>query len=214
MTLGRNKDLVQIFINMFRTIKRIVTPRRWFSSSNTGDSTPRAYATGVQVMHWLMGGSMMASVGLVINAQKTKDKKLKSQLMFYHKSFGLLSFGLLFPRAILRAISRSPGSVPGSSTIEHFLAQLSHLAMYGFIVGLPVTGTVMAAYGGYGMPFFYTTFPSVDKKPSIANPAYDYHKLMGSVFIYMVPLHIGGALYHVIRGQPIFVRILGIIGKA
>lgn len=86
--------------------------------------------------------------------------------------------------------------------------------MYGFTVGLPVSGIAMAAYGGYGMPFFYTTFPSLGKDPAIAKQAYETHKLMGSIFKYMIPLHVGGAFYHVFRGHSIFPRMINFLGKS
>lgn len=79
--------------------------------------------------------------GLVLAAQNTADKKLKGSLMYYHKSFGLLSFGLLFPRIFFRITSKLPGPVVGANTIEHLGATISHYLMYGFIFALPVTGT-------------------------------------------------------------------------
>lgn len=86
--------------------------------------------------------------------------------------------------------------------------------MYGFTIVLPSSGFAMAAYSGYGMPFFYTTYPSIGKDSAIAKQAYEVHKTVGSVFKYMVPLHVGGALYHVFRGHSIFPRMIGLLGKA
>ena len=45
--------------------------------SSAAESHPETYSTGVQVMHWAMGGTMLSCVGLVLAAQNTKDKKLK-----------------------------------------------------------------------------------------------------------------------------------------
>jgi cytochrome b561 len=60
--------------------------------------------------------------------------------MYYHKSFGALAFGLLFPRLIFRLTSKLPGPVVGANRIEELGATLSHYAMYGFIIVLPVSG--------------------------------------------------------------------------
>ena len=49
--------------------------------------------------------------GLVLAAQNEKDKKLKGSYMFLHKSFGLLSLGLLGPRLVSRIASKLPGPV-------------------------------------------------------------------------------------------------------
>lgn len=151
--------------------------------------------------------------GLVLLAQNTTDKKDKGNYMFYHKSFGLLAAGLLAPRLLLRVASKAPGPVVGSAAWEHTVARLTHYIMYGFIIGLPVTGVAMGATSGFGLPFFYTTIPSIEKKPEIAKQAYNIHKLLGQAFEYAVPLHVGGALQHAVRGHSIFPRILGSAGK-
>eukprot|EP01031_Cornospumella_fuschlensis_P029714 gene29714-35873_t len=122
-----------------------------------------------------MGGSMVACVGLVLLAQNTQDKKDKGNYMFYHNSFGLLAAGLLAPRLLLRITSKTPGPV----------------------VNQRPTGD-WHAYFGFGLPSFYTTIPSIEKKPEIAKQTYNIHKLMGQAFEYAVPLH-AGALQRVVR---------------
>lgn len=192
---------------------KIHSSKRFFSAT-TADSLPNAYSPGVQVMHWTMGGSMLACVGFVLGAQNTKDKKQKGDYMYYHKSFGLLAFGLLFPRVFFRLTSKAPGPIEGASDLAKLGATLSHYMLYGFAVGLPVTGVAMGAYSGFGLPFFFTTIPSIDKKPDIAKPAYEYHKKLGQAFEYFVPLHVAGAAYHVVAGHSIVARILGGAAKA
>ena len=49
--------------------------------------------------------------------------------MYYHKSFGLLACGLLFPRLLLKLTSKDPGPVVGANNIEvigiiHFFNQI------------------------------------------------------------------------------------------
>jgi cytochrome b561 len=145
-----------------------------------------------------------------LQAQNTKDKALKTKYMFWHKSFGLLAAGLLGPRVLARVLSKSPGPVVGANAIEATAGSLGHLAMYGFAFVLPVSGVIMGAFSGFGLPFFYTTIPSIEKKPDIAKQAYEIHKIAGQVFEYFVPIHVGGALYHVFRGHSVFARITGL----
>lgn len=57
-----------------------------------------SYNTAMQAMHWVAGGSILACVGLVQAAQWEKPGKKRGQLMFYHKSFGLLAAGLMVRR--------------------------------------------------------------------------------------------------------------------
>eukprot|EP00607_Mallomonas_marina_P006404 CAMPEP_0182427520 /NCGR_PEP_ID=MMETSP1167-20130531/18156_1 /TAXON_ID=2988 /ORGANISM="Mallomonas Sp, Strain CCMP3275" /LENGTH=184 /DNA_ID=CAMNT_0024609825 /DNA_START=102 /DNA_END=656 /DNA_ORIENTATION=+ len=176
--------------------------------STAAPITPLTYSTGVQAMHWVMGGSMLASVGLVLLAQNTKDKKEKGQYMFYHKSFGAFACALLVPRLAIRLTSKLPGPIEGTGQIENMLASAGHLAMYGFAIFLPVSGVAMGYFGGAGVPFFFTTIPAGPKNGDVAKQAYKYHKLVGKAFEYFIPLHVGGALLHMARGQVVFARIV------
>ncbi len=146
-------------------------------------------------------------------AQKQEDKTEKQKAMFLHKSFGLMAFILLGPRLIARFVSKSPAPIVGSSGLEITAAKAGHVALYGLAIALPVSGVVMGSFSGFGLPFFYTTIPSIKKDPSIAKPAFEFHKLAGQAIEYMIPLHIGSAFYHVLKGQVIFGRILGFLNK-
>ena len=128
--------------------------------------------------------------------------------MFYHKSFGLLAAGLLVPRLAARFLSKTPGPIQGATALERIGGSLGHLAMYGFAIALPVTGVVMGSYSGFGLPFFWTTIPSIGKDPSLAKPAYEYHKIAGDLFEKFVLLHVAGAGWHFFRGHTIFARIV------
>ena len=157
------------------TIKRCVPQGRKYLSSVSSIDKPTTYSGGVQLMHWAMGGSMLASVGLVLQAQNTKDKKMKGNFMFFHKSFGFLSFLFLAPRLAIRFASKTPSEIVGTTTIEQYLAKAGHLVMYGFALCLPISGTIMGYYGGNGLPFFYTTIPSGTKDGKLAKQAYGTH---------------------------------------
>jgi cytochrome b561 len=195
-------------------ISRSASPRRVLSTTTT---EVESYSTGVQFFHWVMGGSVLGAVGFVLAAQNTKDKELKGKFMFYHKSCGTLAAMLLVPRLAFRLTSKIPGPVPGATQLEHYAGAATHYLLYGFLIFMPVSGVAMGYFGGNGMPFFYTTFKGLqgeDKKPAIAKKSYEWHKVAGQILEYIIPLHVGGALYHVAKGQTIFPRILGVVKSA
>jgi cytochrome b561 len=51
----------------------------------------------------------------------------------------------LIPRLFIRATSKIPAHIPGS-TMEVLAGKASHLLLYGAIVGMPVTGVLMGYY--------------------------------------------------------------------
>lgn len=175
-------------------------------------TVPDKYSSYVQITHFAMGGSIMACIGLVQVAQFYKGKE-KMELMFYHKSFGLLAAGLLAPRIIARVLSKSPIALPGKNW-EHYAANLTHIALTGFTIAMPITGVVMGYYGGKGLPFFYTTVPGAAKADgAIAKQSFKFHKLIGHYGQYIVPAHVGAVGYHFfIKGKNILPRMFSFLG--
>ena len=170
-------------------------------------SLPAAYSKAVASIHWLSGPAMIASIGCVLTAQNA-PKGEKGDWMWRHKSMGLLSGFLLGPRVVARLLSKGPGMLPGSSKVEHYLAQASHASLYGFMTVMPVTGIAMGYFGGKGLPFFFTTIPGAEKADGgIAKKAFWWHKNVGYYGKFVVPLHIGASVTHLARGHPILARL-------
>lgn len=84
------------------------------------------------------------------------------------------------PRLIFKAVSKGPG--PMSSVLwEKIAAQVSHAAMYGFMIVMPVTGVAMGYYGGKGLPIFFTSIPGAEKPDGKqAGWFYKWHKKLGT----------------------------------
>ena len=187
--------------------KSVVGKSKNMSSAAGGEALPDRYSGAMQVMHWTMGGSIIACVGLVQYAQYKKGQE-KMDIMFYHKSFGVLAAGLIGPRILLRLTSKIPAPVPGP-TWEVMAAKATHAMLYAFMIFMPVSGVVMGYYGGKGLPFFWTTVPGASKADGkIAKSAFENHKLIGHYAQYLIPAHVGGAaLHYVARGKNILPRI-------
>jgi cytochrome b561 len=187
--------------------KRFQKTAQRFSTSSA--ETMEAYPGMMQAMHWAMGGALVASVGCVQGAMNTKDKALKGDLMFYHKSFGVLTLGLLIPRVAVRLMSKVPEHLPGAAW-EVFSAKVTHALLYVFMIVMPISGTVMGYYSGKGLPFFWKTLPGAEKADGAkAKQAFQVHKQVGSYLQYVIPLHAGAVGYHfLVKGRNILPRIL------
>lgn len=181
--------------------------------STAAVAVPEKYPLSVQALHWMSGGAMLGAVGSVIYCQQTKDKSIKGKLMHFHKSCGTLALFLIGPRLIFRLATKAPAHL-GGNAIEKLAGTVTHLALYGLAIFLPISGAAMGYFGGKGLPFFFTTIPGAEKADgSIAKPAYQYHKLAGQAIEYLVPLHVGAAFLHAFKGQKIFARIIPGLGK-
>jgi len=173
-----------------------------------------AYSRSMSWMHWVMSAGLFTTIGTVLAAQNTQDKKAKADYMMYHKSFGLLMGGLILGRLGLRFGAKVP-ALPEGHAIERLGAHAGHLALYGMMVFMPASGVAMGYYGGKGLPFFGYTIPGAEKaNGAIAKSAYQYHKLAGQAFEYLIPIHVGAVGWHAIKGTNILTRISPFASKA
>jgi cytochrome b561 len=62
--------------------------------------------------------------------------------MMLHKSLGVTVLALTAPRLLLRMITKIPAAVPGSK-LEQIAAAAGHAGLYGFMIFMPVSGTIM-----------------------------------------------------------------------
>lgn len=176
-----------------------------------GTVAPSEYPMLMKGFHWGMGAGALGCIGLVQYKQRTEDKKLQGDLMFWHKSIGLLMGIAIIPRIAVRLVSKIPAP-PAGSKIEHFAASASHLGAYGLLSMLPITGIAMGYYGGKGLPFFFTTIPGADKENKngkLAGWTWKVHKYAGTALEFLLTLHVGAVGMHMAKGASILPRITG-----
>ena len=183
--------------------------RSTFSSAAGARGSLEAYALPVKIMHWGVGGGVLGCVGFVTAAQQcAKGNPRKGELMFLHKSCGLLVAVLMPARIAVRLATTAP-PLPAGTALEHIAAHASHAALYAGMIAMPISGVAMGYFGGKGLPFFGTTFlegPKRDGKK--AGQSYWLHKQIGWYWKFLIPVHVGAVGVHAARGQNILPRIL------
>jgi cytochrome b561 len=169
-----------------------------------------AYSRAAGMLHWLAAFPMIGCIASVLQAQNA-PKEQKGDLMFRHKSLGLLTGLIVAPRFAYRLFSRSAYKVqelPGNAAWENVAGSVSHYALYAFMTVMPATGIAMGYYGGKGLPFFFTTLSgATEANGEIAKRSFQIHKQLGTYGKFLVPLHVGASTWHYFRGQSIFTRI-------
>lgn len=205
----------------FRSNMPAVVPRTPVLRSELSNASPKSftslpveleegYSKALRWSHWLVAGTFGSTIGFVKAAQWTEDKAAKGNYMMLHKSTALLSIACIAPRVLFRLTSNMPSHLPGNA-LEHLAASLSHYAAYGAMLFLPASGVAMGYYGGKGIPFYdLYTIPGASKENrdgKFAGQCFKYHKLVGQATEYLIPIHIGAAVLHTLRGHAIFARI-------
>ena len=174
-------------------------------------SAHKAYTVVASYYHWLVAAPLMGSVASVLICQQS-PKEEKGKWMHRHKSLGLLTGIVVAPRLGYRILAsaryRAAGHPPDTGPIEGKLADVSHIALYGFMTLMPATGIAMGYYGGKGLPFFWTTLDgSAVPNGAIAKQAFSIHKTAGTYGKFLIPIHVGGAMKHSLSGTAIWSRV-------
>lgn len=167
-----------------------------------GTTVEERYSKPLSWMHWIIAAGTLGCIGTVQVQMNSKDKKLKGQMMWIHKSLGTTLAVLVPTRVGIRLASKIPAALPGSA-FEHMAANASHIALYGMLIAMPTTGVAMGYFGGKGLPFWTTTIPGAkgdQKRGDIAKNAFKAHKLIGQGLEYFLPIHVGAAFFHAARG--------------
>ena len=163
----------------------------------------------LRILHWSMA---LIIIGLVVSGF-TKDywtKEYQRDFYYWHKSFGVLVFGLLVLRIIIRLITKIPPLPDNFDKFTKFGAKAGHLALYIFMIVAPVSGYLMSVGGGYGVSMFGIKIPNfIEKDKTVGGIAHEVHEIGGIIFAIIVVLHILAVIkHHKMDKEPILKRMV------
>ncbi|MEO7251773.1 MAG: cytochrome b [Arenimonas sp.] len=158
------------------------------------------YSRGARLLHWWTFASV-ALAYLLTNLADLYERgtPLRRALRQSHFLAGLVVLALVLPRLLHRLRNVPPPILPPIATWEVHLSRLTHALLYGFIVLQPLLGLASVWFGGRGIGIPWTGL----EMPSPLTENHDLHEQLegihgwiGTVFYYVMGLHIAGALWH------------------
>ncbi len=162
---------------------------------------PRAVAVHNPVLrtfHWLMALLIFIALPLGVWASQLPRGNLRSEVLFLHKSFGITVLALVVLRIVVRLIVGAPAYARPLGRLVHGAAGAGHLALYGLMIAMPVSGYVTSAAGGNIVPFFgLFTVPSVlPRDKALAEAASQAHYAFAWALGVTLLLHLGAVVWH------------------
>ncbi len=160
-------------------------------------STSRYSAPSI-AMHWL---TVVVFIGIyaAINVADVfpKDSDARQLAKNLHFSLGLLVFGLVWLRIVLRVFGGTPAIVPPPPAWHVKLAKLGHLALYALMVVMPLVGWAVLSARGKPIVFFGLDVPAlIGENKSLGRTLKDLHELGGNLGYFLIGGHAVAALYH------------------
>lgn len=174
-------------------------------------NTNNRYGTLSIGLHWLMFLLMVAVYATIeLREFYPKGSDPREALKTWHFMLGLSVLALLILRIYARITSPTPKITPEPSQLMHLAAKLGHLALYVFMIGMPLLGWALLSAAGKPIPFFGLDLPPlVAQNKELAGTLKEIHETVGVLGYYLIGIHVIAALYHhYIRKDDTLTRML------
>ncbi|HEY8887821.1 MAG TPA: cytochrome b [Gallionella sp.] len=149
-------------------------------------------------LHWLMLLLFIAVYGCIeLRGFYPKGSDPREALKTWHSMLGMLVFVFVWLRLAARLSGPTPGIRPEPSGLQQLSAKLMHLALYAFMIAMPLIGWLLLSASGKPVPFFGLELPAlIGKSKDLASQIKQIHEFLGTAGYYLIGLHAAAALYH------------------
>lgn len=148
--------------------------------------------------HWLTLLLLIAVYALIeLRDIFPKGSDARQAMKTWHFMLGLSLFGLVFVRLALRRWFRAPPIDPAPAAWQQSLAAAMHVALYAFLIMMPLLGWLTLSAKGQPVPFFGLEWPAlISPDKALGKRLEDLHEVIGSIGYVFVGLHASAALFH------------------
>ena len=161
-------------------------------------TTARRYSLGAMIFHWTIAIAVIANWRIAEAAEHAQMPE-RAEIFANHKALGILILLLTLGRLAWRWTHPVPPLPSDLAKWEATLARAVHILFYVLLIGLPLGGWLANSMAGRDIDMFglFTIAPlPLGDNPELAKSIFGLHATGGSIFIYLIALHILGALKH------------------
>ncbi|MBL0162074.1 MAG: cytochrome b [Xanthomonadales bacterium] len=149
-------------------------------------------------MHWLMLALLVAVYSTILLREVyPKGSDPRDALKMWHFMLGLSVFALVFVRIGLRFFGTTPRIVPPPPKWQHLLSIGMNLALYVFLIAMPLLGWLTLSAAGKPIPFFGLELPALlPQDKEFSHTLEDVHTTIGEIGYYLIGAHALAGLFH------------------
>jgi cytochrome b561 len=149
-------------------------------------------------LHWLtLALLVLVYASAELREIFPKGSAGRASLRSWHEAFGLAVFGLVWLRLLVRTFSRAPLISPLPPRWQAALATAVHVALYGLMIVLPLSGWLMLNADGKAVTWLGYDLPTlVAASRPLARNIKEVHEAVASVGYALIGVHAAAALFH------------------
>lgn len=171
------------------------------ATSPRPDTATFRYGTALVAVHWLMALLMVAVFASIeLRVLYAKGTEMRDFMKALHFMLGLSVLLMVALRLAARWASPKPLEATAANAMQtwaHRLAAAGHLALYGFMLLMPLAGWLALSAAGKPIPFFGLELPALmgpDK--TFAHDIKELHEAVGELGYWLIGVHVAAALGH------------------
>jgi superoxide oxidase len=163
--------------------------------SNEGSTR---YGSLLVSLHWVMLLLIVAVYACIeLRVQFPRGSDIREAFKTWHFMLGLAVFGLVWLRLLARFLGPSPAIVPQPPQWQMYVARFTELAIYVFMIAMPLLGWLILSGENRPVPFFGLELPALmGENKVLAKQFEEIHETLGNVGYFLIGLHAAAALVH------------------
>ena len=160
--------------------------------------TSDRYSIASIVLHWLMLALIVSAYAAIeFREFFPKGSAPREALKTWHFMLGLSVLGLVWVRIAARLVWKPPVAADDGPKWQHRAAHIAHIALYAFMIGMPIAGWLILSAEGKTIPFFGVELPAlVSENEGLAEQLEEAHELGGSLGYWLIGIHAAASLFH------------------
>jgi len=163
-------------------------------------SIPSRYAPATRWLHWIIFAFvLLAYVAINLADVFPHGSSARVNVKAMHFLAGIVVLLLALPRLAVRFAHAAPLISPPLDRFSRLLSKITHIVLYLFLVVQPIMGIITLQIGGKPIVIFgVTVLPALfgPGNKALSEQWEDIHGTVGTVFYYVIGLHILAALWH------------------
>lgn len=156
------------------------------------------YSTFAVSAHWLTLLLLIAVYALIeLRVFYPKGSDTRELMKAWHFMLGLLVLLVTIVRLGIRHRSHVAAIQPPPPAWQQSLATIGHIALYLFLLIMPILGWITLSLKGNVIPFFGLELPALTAADRPLGKEFEsFHALIGEIGYYLIGLHALAGLYH------------------
>ena len=175
------------------------------------DNPPERYGSLQITLHWVMLLLLVAVYACIeLRGFFPKGSDLREALKTWHFMLGLSVLILATVRVLVHLFGPRPRIHPVPPHWQVIAGKLVHLALYVFMVVMPIIGWLLLSSEAKIIPFFGLQLPPlIDADTNLAKQIQEIHETVGTLGYALIGVHAAAALaHHYVQRDDTLLRLL------